>query len=185
MSSSTWFAAVRHPAPADFEQWLEAKAADGQILAGYSRISPLRMTFTESAPAQMRYVVERRENPAPIDYFRFREADGWEHVGNASDFHVWSRQYTGQRPDGFIGADLNREASRLGLILAIVAAVTLIAAVALGATSVAVSASAALWVPAIVLGVVGLAATTGAAAFAVSERTATVQSHSTNALVDA
>ena len=185
MSSSTWFAAIRHPAPADLEQWLEAKAADGQILADYSRISPLRMTFTESAPAQVRYVVERRQNPAPIDYFRFREADGWEHVGNASDFHVWSRQYTGQRPDGFIGADLNREASRLGLILAIVAAITLIAAVALGATSIAVSSSAALWVPALVLGTVGLVATVGAAAFAISERATTARPRSAKALIDA
>lgn len=184
MSSSTWFAAVRHPAPADFEQWLEAKAADGQILTEYSRLSPLRMTFTDSAPAQVRYVVERRENPAPIDYFRFREADGWEHVGNASAYHIWSRRYSGERPDGFIGVDLDRRASLLGLQLAIVAAITLIAAVALGATSLAVSSSAALWVPALILGAVGLAATVGAAAFAISERTA-VKLRPSAALVDA
>ncbi|MBM7369501.1 DUF2812 domain-containing protein [Gordonia hydrophobica] len=172
MSTTTWFAPFLRPAPAAFEQWLEAKAADGQILTDYTWLSPVRMTFTESAPAQVRYVVERRANPAPVDYFRFREAEGWHHVGRAADLHIWSRHYTDRRPAGFIGVDLERRASLLGVGLAVIAMVTMIAAVAMAATSIAVSASAALWAPAIALGVVGVAATFGAATFAVSERRA-------------
>lgn len=172
MSSTTWFAPFLRPAPADFERWLEAKAAGGQVLTGFSWLSPLRMTFTASAPSQVRYVIERRQTPAPIDYYRFRETQGWEHVGNASDLHVWSRSYTGERPAGFIGSDLDRRASLLGVGLAVVAALTLIAALALGATSLAIGASAALWAPAVALGVVGLGAAAGAAAFAISERNA-------------
>lgn len=172
MSTTTWFAPFLRPAPAAFEQWLEAKAADGQILTDYTWLSPLRMTFTESAPAKVRYVVERRANPAPVDYFRFREANGWHHVGRASDLHIWSRTYTDERPAGFIGLDLERRASLLGVALAVVAMITLIAAVSLGATSIAVSPSAALWVPAIVLGVIGTVATFASAAFTISERLA-------------
>ncbi|ALG83306.1 DUF2812 domain-containing protein [Gordonia phthalatica] len=172
MSTTTWFAPFLRPAPVAFEQWLEAKAADGQILTDYTWLSPLRMTFTQSAPAKVRYVVERRANPAPVDYYRFREADGWQHVGHASDLHIWSRAYTDERPAGFIGVDLERRASLLGVGLALVAMVTLIAAVAMAATSIAVSSSAALWVPAIVLGVIGTVATFAAAAFAISERQA-------------
>ena len=172
MSTTTWFAPFLRPAPAAFEQWLEAKAADGQILTDYTWLSPLRMTFTHSAPADVRYVVERRTNPAPVDYYRFREAEGWHHVGRAFDLHIWSRKYTGERPAGFIGEDLERRASMLGVGLAVVAMISLIAAVALGATSLAVSSSAALWVPAVVLGVIGSVATFAAAAFAISERQA-------------
>lgn len=170
MSTTTWFAPFLRPAPAAFEQWLETKAADGQILTRCTWLSPIRMTFTESAPTRVRYVVERRANPAPIDYFRFREAQGWEHVGNVSDLHVWSRAYSGERPGGFIGDDLARRASLLGVGLSVIAAVTLVAAVAMGATALVVGSSAALWVPAIVLGVIGVAALLGAAAFTVSER---------------
>lgn len=178
MSSSTWFAALAHPAPADLEQWLEAKAADGHILTSYSRLSPIRMTFTDSAPAQVRYAVERRSAPAPADYYRFREQEGWEHVGHAAEFHLWRREYTGERPSGFIGESLNHRASQFGVRLAVVAAiaaaVTVVLAVLAGAEAFA-SDSVNLWAPAIVTGVIFVVAAVGAIALAVSSRKAALK----------
>ncbi|MGB6244465.1 MULTISPECIES: DUF2812 domain-containing protein [Gordonia] len=180
MSSSSWFVALRRPAPADFERWLEAKAADGQVLTEYSTLSPLRMKFTDSAPAQVRYAVERRASPAPIDYYRFREQQGWEHVGHAADFHIWSRTYTDERPAGFIGEDLDHRASRLGVLLGIVAALALILTVGLAAASglaAAESIAVDFWAPAIVSGVVFLIAGCGTVALAVSARKGATPDH--------
>ncbi|EGD54616.1 DUF2812 domain-containing protein [Gordonia neofelifaecis] len=168
MSSSSWFVPFRHPSPTDLELWLEDQAADGRILTGYSRWSPVRMKFTDSAPATVRYAVERRSVPAPIDYFRFREAQGWEHVGNAADFHIWSRPYRGARPTGFIGEDLDRRASLLGIGLGVFAAVAFALAAVLGALAGLVTfeslSPAGLWAPAVAAGIVGLIACSGAVA---------------------
>ncbi|MGB6041260.1 MAG: DUF2812 domain-containing protein, partial [Gordonia sp. (in: high G+C Gram-positive bacteria)] len=138
-------------------------------------LSPVRMTFVDSAPAQVRYAVERRAVPAPVDYFRFREQEGWEHVGNALDFHLWRRTYTGDRPAGFIGERLDERASRFGQILAITAAIAAIATVILGViagTDTFASISVNFWAPAIVSGIIFLITACGAISMAISTRKA-------------
>lgn len=179
MSSSSWFVALRHPSPADLELWLEAQAADGRVLTDYSLLSPLRMRFTESAPARVRYAVERRAVPAPVDYFRFREAQGWEHVGQAADFHIWKRPYTGERPAGFIGEDLGRRASALAIGLGVIGVLALAVALALGAVAGLAAFewtnSVEFWAPAVAAAVVGVLAVTAGVVLAVSGRKASAR----------
>lgn len=101
--TTVWLASLRHPSPESFERYLENQAAQGKHLEFYDRWSPLRLRFTEGEPASVRYVVERRANPAPVDYFVFREDLGWEHTGRFGDVHVWRKPYVGERPQRFLG----------------------------------------------------------------------------------
>ncbi|WP_026918555.1 DUF2812 domain-containing protein [Gordonia shandongensis] len=179
MSSTTWFAPLRHPSPAALEQWLEKQAADGRVLTDFGPASTVRMRFTESAPAQVRYTVERRAMPAPIDYFRFREENGWEHLGHAADVHIWSQHYTDERPAGFIGEDLDRRAGLVSIGLGLVAAFALVVAVALGLVAGLLTFDSAspsdIWAPAVAIGVVGAIAAIAAIAVAVSRRSAALR----------
>ncbi|GAC57688.1 hypothetical protein GOHSU_23_00340 [Gordonia hirsuta DSM 44140 = NBRC 16056] len=102
MTSTAWLVPLRRPSHESLEHYLEQQAADGRHLAGVDLLSPLRLRFIDAPPAQVRYVVERRAQPAPVDYFSFREDLGWEHVGRVGDRHFWRREYDGERPEGFI-----------------------------------------------------------------------------------
>ncbi len=103
MTTTAWFARLRHPSPESFERYLEKQAAEGNHLEVYDRWSLLRLRFTEGAPATVRYVVERRAHPAPSDYFTFRQDLGWEHTGRSGDRHIWRKEYAGERPQRFVG----------------------------------------------------------------------------------
>ena len=104
--TTAWLAPLRHPSPEQFEQYLEDKAAQGEVLTDFGRLHLLRMTFAKAEPQRVRYAFDRRANPAPIDYYRSREDAGWEHVGRSGEVHLWRRGYTGERPEGFIGGEL-------------------------------------------------------------------------------
>ncbi len=168
-TTSSWLVPVRHPSPDDLELWLENRAAAGQVLDRVTATSPLRMTFTKSEPRRYRYALERRETPAPGHYFTAREERGWEHVGAIAYIQVWRREYADERPAGFIGADLGRRAALASVGLGVVAALSLLVAVILGAVS---TLDGDLWIPAVVLGVLGLGAAVVAAALALSHRSA-------------
>ena len=175
--STSWLAFVRHPAPDDLELWLEHKAAQGKQLAGVDRLSALRMKFTSTEPAKVRYVLDQRAQPTPADYFTFREARGWQHVGSTGTVHVWQQTYTGERPEGLIGAEgLSRRANAWRLALSVVAVVGLLLAVTLGilagTDSVAAGIERDYWAPAIAFGVLGLIAAAASIQLGLSQRLA-------------
>ncbi|MFT3716458.1 MAG: DUF2812 domain-containing protein [Gordonia sp. (in: high G+C Gram-positive bacteria)] len=111
--STAYLVPLRHPSQESFENYLEAKAADGQLLTGFDRLHALRLNFDSDAPQRIRYAFDRRPGAAPIDYYRAREQRGWEHVGSSGDIHLWRREYTGERPEGFIGGELVPQAPAL------------------------------------------------------------------------
>ncbi|MEZ5212241.1 MULTISPECIES: DUF2812 domain-containing protein [unclassified Gordonia (in: high G+C Gram-positive bacteria)] len=161
MTTTAWLAPVRHLSPDSFELYLERQAARGRHVAGIDGLSPLRLHFDDAEPATVRYVVDRRANPAPIDYYTFRENLGWEHVGVVADLHLWRREYHGERPASFVGDDIYRRAGTWSVALAAVAALTLLGAVALGILAAVDPVTGAsprdFWAPAIALAVVGVA----------------------------
>ncbi|MFM9377243.1 DUF2812 domain-containing protein [Gordonia sp. VNK21] len=161
--STSWFPSLRHPSPDDLELWLESNAARGRHLTGVNRLLPVRMKFADSAPTQTRYVLDQRAQPTPSDYFTFRENRGWDLVGSAGDLHVWRRDYTGARPEGFIGGgNLTRRVSAWGTVLGVAALVLLATAVVLGILSgtgsIAEGSPRDAWAPAVAFAVVGVIA---------------------------
>ncbi|WP_132992719.1 DUF2812 domain-containing protein [Gordonia zhaorongruii] len=131
-NASAWLVPVRHPSPDDLELYLEGKAAEGQILDVVDATSPVRMRFRRGTPATMRFAVERRDEPIPAHYYRTRTEMGWEHVGSLSAIQVWRREYSGERPEGFIGEDLGRRAVLHSVGLGVVAAVAILGAIITG-----------------------------------------------------
>lgn len=162
MTTTAWLAPVRHLSPDSFERYLEQQAARGRHLHDVDLWSPVRLRFDEGEQAQVRYVVDRRANPAPSDYFTFREDDGWEHVGAVGALHVWRMEYVGNRPAGFINDEVYQSAHRWSLRLGVLAAVALLGAVLLGIVAgVDPTTSASprdFWAPAIAFAVVGVIA---------------------------
>ncbi len=160
-TTTAWLAPVRHLSPESFELYLERQAARGRHVVEIDALSPLRLRFTQGAPAQVRYVLDRRAD-APVDYYVSREKHGWEHAGAIGPLHVWRQEYAGERPAGLIGAEAYHRAGVWSIGLAVVAALSLLAAVALGILS-AIDPSAAatprdFWAPAIAFAVVGVIA---------------------------
>ncbi|MFZ2509808.1 MAG: DUF2812 domain-containing protein [Gordonia sp. (in: high G+C Gram-positive bacteria)] len=103
MTTTAWFAPLRHLSPESFERYLEMQAVQGKHLEVYDRWSAVRLRFTAGEPATVRYVAERRIHPAPNDYYAFRQDLGWEHTGRFGDRHLWRKEYTGGRPQRFVG----------------------------------------------------------------------------------
>lgn len=176
MTTTGWLAPTRHLSPDSFELYLERQAARGRHVADIDALSPVRLRFDTGAPATVRYVLDRRAHPAPVDYFAFREERGWEHVGVLGDLHVWRQPYDGARPAGFIGDDVYRRASTLSVALAVVAALTLLGAVALGVvawtSTVAGATPRDFWAPAVALAVVGVVSAVVSAQLSFSHRAA-------------
>lgn len=179
MTTTAWLVPVRHLSPASLERYLERQAARGRHVETVDALSPLRMRFTESAPAQVRYVLDHRANPAPSDYYTFREDRGWEHAGAVGDLHVWRMEYAGERPVGFIGDNVYRRANSWTLRLGLLAAITLVGAVVLGVLAavdpVAGATPRDFWAPAIALAVVGVISAVVAAQLGVTRRPAPVE----------
>lgn len=160
-TTTAWLAPARHLSPESFELYLERQAARGRHVAAINALSPLRLKFSEGAPAQVRYVVDRRVD-APVHYYTSRESNGWEHAGDLGHLHIWRQEYVGERPAGLIGAEAYHRAGLWSVGLAVVAAVSLLAAVALGIlAAVDPTASATpqdFWAPAIAFAVIGVVA---------------------------
>lgn len=174
MTTTAWLAPVRHLAPGSLERYLESQAAHGRHLHDVDVWSPLRLRFDDGEQAQVRYVVDRRANPAPADYYTFREDRGWDHVGAVGPLHVWRMEYTGERPVGFINDEVYRNAHRWSLSLGILAVVTLLGAVLLGIVSAIDPVDGAsprdFWAPAIAFAVVGVIAAVVSAQLSRGER---------------
>ena len=174
-TTTSWLVPVRHPSPDDLELWLERKAAQGQLLREFDAFSPMRMRFERTEPSTVRFALERRASPVPTDYYSVREDLGWTHVGRLSDIHVWRRAYTGERPAGFIGTDLGRRAALYSVGFAVVAVVAFILAAALGLAAAFVDVGLAaqdFWIPAAVIGAIGVASGVTALALHRSRRSA-------------
>lgn len=165
MTTTSWLVPIRHAAPADLELWLERQAAAGRVVTEFDRLAPLRLTLEEREPATLRYALEYRAHPAPMDYYRSREEIGWQHAGRSGDLHLWYREYQGARPGGFIGGDeLTHRSNRLSLGLAVFGIAAIVVALILGFTGPAGAA--------ITLGVVGAVAVLAAASRELSQLTA-------------
>lgn len=179
MTTTAWLVPVRHLSPDSLERYLERQAARGRHLQSSGALSLLRMRFTDGAPTQVRYVLDRRSRPAPSDYYTFRENDGWEHAGGFGDLHVWRMDYSGERPVGFIGDDVYRRANSWTLRLGVLAVISLIGAVVLGVVAgldpVAGAGPRDFWAPAIALGVVGVISAVVAVQLGISRRPAPVE----------
>lgn len=179
MTATAWLTPLRHPSPEAFENYLAAQAARGRHLQTIDVLSPLRMRFDEGAPEQVRYVLDRRAQPVPTDYFTFREDLGWEHVGSVGEQHVWRQSYTDVPPPRFKGTDVIRRARTASVAAGVVAALALLGAVALGILALVDPVSAAsasdFAIPAIVLAVIGVAAAAASRMVSVSRRAVTAE----------
>jgi len=97
---TAWFAAFVHPTPTRLENWFERQAAEGWEPRELDDMSALRMHLQRSKPAKVRYVVDPRQS-VDDSYRATYEDAGWNYVGELSSLHVWSRRYTGTRPEAF------------------------------------------------------------------------------------
>lgn len=159
---TAWLVPVRHLSPASFERYLEKQAARGRHVRDVDALGVLRLRFDEGIPSTVRYVLDRRSQPAPADYFRFRESSGWEHAGALGDLHVWRQEYTVRPPLRFIGDTAQKRAGSWSVALGVLAAICVLGAVALGILAavdpVAAASPRDFWAPAVALAVVGVIA---------------------------
>ena len=97
---TAWFAAFTHPTPARLEDWLERQAAQGWEPRQLDDMSAIRMHLQEAKPVAVRYVVDPRQKPDDSYRATYEDA-GWKYIGELSSLQVWSRRYTGARPEAF------------------------------------------------------------------------------------
>jgi hypothetical protein len=97
---TAWFTAFVHPTPSRLENWLELQAARGWAPRELDDMSAIRMHLQAAKPAKVRYVVDPQQKP-DASYRATYEDAGWTYVGELSSLHVWSRRYTGARPEAF------------------------------------------------------------------------------------
>jgi hypothetical protein len=104
---TAWFTAFVHPTPTRLENWLELQAAQGWAPRELDDMSALRMHLQAAKPAKVRYVVDPQQKP-DASYRATYEDAGWTYVGELSSLHVWSRRYTGARPEAFTDGSSRR-----------------------------------------------------------------------------
>jgi Protein of unknown function (DUF2812) len=108
---TAWFTAFVHPTPARLENWLELQAALGWVPRELDDMSAIRMHLQEAKPAKVRYVVDPQQK-TDASYRATYEDAGWKYVGELSSLHVWSRRYTGARPEAFTDRSSRRARDR-------------------------------------------------------------------------
>ncbi len=121
-SVKKYLAAFKHIAPSDMEYYLEEMAANGYILEPLSQSGLFCMSFDESKPEKVKYVVDVTGLQKHL-YMKTLVDKGWEYMGQVTNCHVWKMSYEGNdRPADFADQRcIRKHCIRLGLFFALIA----------------------------------------------------------------
>lgn len=89
-----------HPAPDDFEAWLEKLALKGLHPKAIGQFSSVFMSFKKGEPKSYRYVLDLQAAPKS-DYITMYTDFGWELCGQMASTYLWRKEYSGKRPESF------------------------------------------------------------------------------------
>ena len=104
------------------EQLLEGKAREGWVLAK-TNDTCTKFVFERQAPASIRYCLDYQEKEKP-EYLSLMADDGWKREYKGTGWFLWSKPYSGERPELYTDRDslIRRSNAILGSLCAVLAA---------------------------------------------------------------
>ena len=131
MNKKDWFAALKHPVPADMEYYLEEKASQGLMLCPVGEKGFFYFEFIEDEPQKCKYMVDISKLPKSL-YMETMIDNGWSYLGKSGNCYIWRQSYEDVRPKDLSDKVCKQNHCRnLGLIMLFLAILCTVAAGAL------------------------------------------------------